>query len=337
MLRISLPFKEAQVTGAEESLSRTRAAIADDLDKFIKSLGKSSSINVILHGLDKPFVNHILELLGDISGLRVCCVQADEAVLSQEAGSRTIIIADSVNGSVASWIHSQRNLSRGNTKIIALRPTRGDFALDTKEISFIALPTPYTDHNLLRTLQEAVIRLSIALPKASEVHPTLPTSPSLDPEFAKKYPMSVMVAEDNLLNLQVLVKTLNRLGYSDVITASDGQQAVEKFHEQMTKGCPVEMIFMDMQMPFLDGCGASLEIRQFMQSTAKGRGHGPHIVAMTANSFQEDRQSCLRSGMCRFATKPVNWEYLVQLLKEGYDSLKGARLCRCQSPSASSW
>lgn len=292
---------------------------------------------MILHGVDKFFVEHIHELLGDISGLRIHCVQAGEAVQPQGMGCRTIIITESLNNDVASWVRSRDNLTKGNARIIALRPSLEDFAPDTREISTIALSTPYTDHGLLRTLQEAIIRLSISLPKVSEVHPTPPASPSFDSEFANKYPMFVMVAEDNLLNLQVLVKTLNRLGYLDVVTASDGQQAVEKFHEQVQKSCPVEIIFMDMQMPFLDGCGASLEIRQFMQSTAKGKGHGPHIVAMTANSFQEDRQSCLRSGMCRFATKPVNWEYLVQLLKEGYDSLKGTRLCRCQSPSASSW
>lgn len=91
--------------------------------------------------------------------------------------------------------------------------------------------------------------------------------------------------------------------------------------------------FVDVQMPILDGYGASLAIR-----TIQGEDRdGPHIVAITANDFVEDRKACLRSGMCRFAGKPLDWSQLMVLLKEGHESVHGRQNCRCRAQKRLQW
>lgn len=95
---------------------------------------------------------------------------------------------------------------------------------------------------------------------------------------------------------------------------------------------------MDMQMPVLNGCEASMKIREYIsEHPIEIHRPGPHIVAMTANSFSEDRQACLRSGMCCFAGKPVQWEHLEQIIIDGYSALKGERGCRCRAPFFLAW
>lgn len=131
----------------------------------------------------------------------------------------------------------------------------------------------------------------------------------------------------------MLVKTLNRLGYENILTAQDGRQGVETYQTHIDGPQPVEMIFMDVQMPILDGYGASLAIR-----TIQGEDRdGPHIVAITANDFVEDRKACLRSGMCRFAGKPLDWSQLMVLLKEGHESVHGRQNCRCRAQKRLQW
>ncbi len=71
----------------------------------------------------------------------------------------------------------------------------------------------------------------------------------------------------------------------------------------------------------MDGCTASRELRK--------RDHRAHIVAMTANAFAEDRDDCLASGMCDYASKPVGWERLRTVLRNSYE-IAGHRMeCKC--------
>lgn len=84
-----------------------------------------------------------------------------------------------------------------------------------------------------------------------------------------------------------------------------------------------DVIFMDMQMPEVDGCSASRIIRQ-------GK-YTPHIIAMTANAFAEDKEKCLASGMCDYASKPVKWEVLEEKLVNAFEVISGRKRCTCRS------
>ena len=107
----------------------------------------------------------------------------------------------------------------------------------------------------------------------------------------------VLVVEDNEINLYIAVALLEDAG-AIVTTASNGQEAVKRFREA-PEGF-YKLILMDVQMPVMDGYSATRAIRALPRSDAKRA----IIIAMTANSFHEDIQKCLDSGMDAHIAKP---------------------------------
>jgi signal transduction histidine kinase/DNA-binding response OmpR family regulator len=106
----------------------------------------------------------------------------------------------------------------------------------------------------------------------------------------------ILIVEDNQVNQRLAVKQLQRLGF-DADTVSNGREAVDA---QLKR--PYDLIFMDVQMPVMDGFEASAEIRR---GEIRTRRHVT-IVAMTANALKEDRDSCLAAGMDDYVSKPVS-------------------------------
>ena len=115
----------------------------------------------------------------------------------------------------------------------------------------------------------------------------------------------VLVAEDNPVNQRVAVRMLERLGCR-VDVAANGREAVEMWEQ-----FPYAMIFMDCQMPELDGLSATEEIRRL--EARRQRAHTP-IVAMTANAMQQDQEDCRAAGMDDYASKPVKLDLLQELV-----------------------
>ena len=112
----------------------------------------------------------------------------------------------------------------------------------------------------------------------------------------------VLVAEDNPVNQMVATKMLERLGCR-VDIANDGNEAVS-----MSLQFPYTVIFMDVQMPNLDGLEATRQIRN------RGGVRVP-VIAMTANAMQGDRERCLEAGMDDYVSKPITPDALRQALK----------------------
>jgi CheY-like chemotaxis protein/HPt (histidine-containing phosphotransfer) domain-containing protein len=115
--------------------------------------------------------------------------------------------------------------------------------------------------------------------------------------------LRVLLADDNLINQEVAAELLRGSGVA-VDVANNGAQAVE-----MAQRESYDLIFLDMQMPIMDGLEAARAIRRLA-----GRQDTP-IVAMTANAFEEDREQCLAAGMNDHVGKPVQLRVLHEALQ----------------------
>jgi signal transduction histidine kinase/DNA-binding response OmpR family regulator len=109
-------------------------------------------------------------------------------------------------------------------------------------------------------------------------------------------PERLLIVEDNQVNQRLAIRQLQRLGFS-ALAVANGREAVDAQSREN-----YDLIFMDVQMPVMDGFEASAEIRRHEIRT---RRHVP-IVAMTANALNEDRDACLAAGMDDYVSKPVS-------------------------------
>jgi len=132
------------------------------------------------------------------------------------------------------------------------------------------------------------------------------TASILSVDFAAANPISILVAEDNLINQKLMMRILEKLGFEATLT-NNGQEVLDELNKRMH-----DIILMDIQMPELDGLEATRIIRK-MDNIDQ-----PYIIAMTANAMPEDREECFVAGMDNYVSKPVKLELLVNALREGY-------------------
>ncbi len=120
----------------------------------------------------------------------------------------------------------------------------------------------------------------------------------------KKYNIKILLVEDNMVNQQVIVATLQKYGCL-VDVASNGGEAINRY-----KTTDYDLIFMDCQMPVVDGFEATKIIREHEKSNEKKR---IPIVALTANTLETDRKSCFEAGMDDFIIKPIRLRMLPEI------------------------
>ena len=120
-------------------------------------------------------------------------------------------------------------------------------------------------------------------------------------------PLKILLAEDVDLNAEILLEILAMEGF-ETAHAKNGKEALEMFRDSAIG--EFDIILMDMQMPVMDGCTASAEIRKLPREDAKS----VLIYACTANTFQEDRDMAMKHGMNDFLTKPIDVNILLKKL-----------------------
>ena len=125
-------------------------------------------------------------------------------------------------------------------------------------------------------------------------------------EMHAEFRARVLVAEDNVVNQKVAVRMLEKLGCR-VDVVANGQEALKASAQ-----IPYTVVFMDCQMPEMDGYAATAAIRA---REAQTRDHLP-VIAMTANAMQGDREQCLEAGMDDYVSKPVQLEDLMAILQK---------------------
>jgi signal transduction histidine kinase/DNA-binding response OmpR family regulator len=119
------------------------------------------------------------------------------------------------------------------------------------------------------------------------------TTSEFDRHLGRRFPLRILVAEDNTVNQQLALELLKRMGYRADI-ASNGVEALAAIRRQ-----PYDAVLMDIEMPEMDGLAATRAIRALTTVTQ------PRIVAMTANALQGDREQCLAAGMDDYVSKPI--------------------------------
>jgi CheY-like chemotaxis protein/HPt (histidine-containing phosphotransfer) domain-containing protein len=196
------------------------------------------------------------------------------------------------------FIRALRAVAAPQPIVLVLCPAAASLAAKTlSELSInAALPKPVPRDGLLRAIERA-----LATDAASEASPSL-ASPSGSADARAK--AHVLVAEDNPINQRVARAMLEALGCR-VQIVGDGEQALAALAKQA-----FDLVFMDCQMPNLDGYAAAREWR--LRETA-----GPRtpIIALTAHAMPGEREKCLGSGMDDYATKPFTQDQLAALLE----------------------
>jgi CheY-like chemotaxis protein/HPt (histidine-containing phosphotransfer) domain-containing protein len=131
-------------------------------------------------------------------------------------------------------------------------------------------------------------------------------SQKLDASLAKRLPLHLLLADDNVVNQKVARRLFEQMGYN-VDVAADGYEALQAIQKQS-----YGIVFMDVQMPEMDGLEATRQIRQFEQVEHRTP---CIIIAMTASAMIGDRERCLAAGMNDYLAKPVRLEAVQNALE----------------------
>jgi two-component system sensor histidine kinase/response regulator len=118
--------------------------------------------------------------------------------------------------------------------------------------------------------------------------------------------LRVLLAEDNAVNQRLAMRLLEKRGHR-VTVAGNGREALEALEKEK-----FDLVFMDVQMPEMDGLEATAVIRENEKSSGR---HQP-IIALTAHAMKGDREKCLAAGMDGYLTKPIRPPELEEILEE---------------------
>lgn len=166
---------------------------------------------------------------------------------------------------------------------------------DLDDLFISVMEKPVKPPRLLAAIQEG-----LGVERSFISHTPINTDELL---LADEFPLNILVAEDNFINQKLILTVLRKMGYMPSL-ANNGLEAVS-----ICRNNKVDLIFMDLQMPEMDG----LEACQKIQGE-----HGeesPVIVALTAFAMKEDRERCLAAGMQEHISKPFRTEEIEQVIR----------------------
>ncbi|MBD2456041.1 response regulator [Nostoc sp. FACHB-87] len=247
---------------------------------------KADSAEAVIRAIEaadkqrKPYDVVLIDMLSPINGMAVAGMIKAQSAMAEIP----LIMLTSTN----QRDEMQRSLEMGFAAYL-VKPVKPSRLLDTL-ITILGFHSP-PQH--LPNNQE------LEMNNLQNSHPRLATGSSK---------LRILVAEDNLVNQKVALKQLKSLGYNADV-AANGQEVL-----QLLEKIPYDVIFMDCQMPVLDGLETTKEIHRWYEGDFAHR-RRPVIIAMTANAMKEDKQLCLDAGMDDYLSKPVIRENLAAVLE----------------------
>ncbi len=180
--------------------------------------------------------------------------------------------------------------------VILLNPVNDERHKEHATIFSAVLTKPVKQHMLFDTILSILRHKDKAASNKDGAH-------KMPDNFSEKYPLHILVAEDNPVNQKWIKKILSKMGYETNV-AENGKIVLERVgHENF------DLILMDVQMPEMDGMEATRMIRLCLETQ-------PVIIAMTANVMQGDREACMQSGMNDYISKPVELNELINMLEK---------------------
>ncbi len=216
----------------------------------------------------KPYDLALLDMqMPEMDGMTLArSIKADPSI----ASTRLIILTS------MGYMHSQEDLKSAGVDAYLVKPVKQSRLFDC----------------LVTVLGRAAAEHAFTEPEEAT-----PTAPAADP--SRGAATRILLAEDNIVNQKVALAQLKGLGFS--------ADAVANGHEVLAalKHVPYDIIFMDCQMPEMDGYEASRLIRQAEKTNSVTWKPPVRIVAMTANAMTGDREKCLAAGMDDYLSKPV--------------------------------
>ncbi len=165
------------------------------------------------------------------------------------------------------------------------------------------LSKPIQRRKLFQMLEHILVKTTAEEDITENVAPKILTQYSVREEI--KHSVRILLVEDNPVNQKLATMMLTRAGYQ-VEVAENGNEGVEKY---VTNPSGYDLIFMDVQMPEMDGLTATRIIRN------KGFGSIP-IIAMTAHAMKGDRQKCIDAGMVDYVPKPIKRDTVFEILEK---------------------
>jgi PAS domain S-box-containing protein len=209
------------------------------------------------------------------------------------------------------WDLSTGVESTGLALVHALQKTRGErpalvVALTSLLRRQVSVDNVEIAAFLTKPVKAAHLRQVLAGVFTGEAQPAQATASTVfDARLGERKPLRLLLAEDNATNQKLMLYILGRLGYrADV--AANGLAVLQALRRK-----EYDAIFMDVQMPEMDGLEATRRIRQSLPPERQ-----PCIIAMTANVMREDRDLCLQAGMDDYLGKPVRVEEVMAVLKQ---------------------
>lgn len=218
---------------------------------------------------------------------------AINALLDDEQAYQVLMITEECLTPDVQIAIRKGNVDRNFTTSIILT-TRTRYALSQEEMKKqgiqLILEKPWTTQQLYKALM-----LSMGIDASSKAD-----------DGSKAKPIKVLIAEDNNINLMVLEGLLKKL-HVDVTSARDGKQAFELYSQEEQ---PFDIIFMDCEMPIKDGYQTTAAIRKAEEKTMTKS----VIIGLSAHTDTEYREKAIQSGMDDFVAKPINLDYINNLI-----------------------
>ena len=165
-------------------------------------------------------------------------------------------------------------------------------------------------HHIFYDALVALLKLSTVSSSSSSGIDATQANSILRAEHIKLPPMSILIAEDNMINQKLIVRILKNFG-QEVDVTTNGKEALQAVHQKK-----YDIVLMDVQMPEMDGNEATQRIRKEVPHENQ-----PVIIAMTAHALQGDREKCLEAGMNDYMSKPILIDEVRRMIQKWYETI----------------